>query len=346
MIVVMRGPGETRSALLAGDQVLEVAHRRDGALAVGAVVQGRVVGHAPGFAFVDVGTATPGVLKVKAPLVEGSLLPVSIAVPPRGEKGAELKQAEKIADAPDPVSLWLARYESTIAEIHINPSREALRLQRLLPGTPVVAAVADPFSAYGIEDAIEAALTVVADIPGGGRLTIEPTAAAILIDIDGGPLPPAAANAAAIPVIARELRLRNLAGHILIDVIPGARGAARAFAEELAATLADDPTPSQVAGVTPLGMVELTRRRDGLSLAETLADSVATTAYAALRRAVITAFQARTAAVVIRAPASVIDRLQTTLRGALTEAEDLAHCSIVLEKQPDGAQSLDVYQAN
>ena len=167
-------------------------------LAVGAAVQGRVVGHAPGFAFVDVGASVPGVLKVKASLVEGSLLPVRVVVPARGDKGAELKAAEAVMDAPEPVALWWQRYAQTVTQILVSPARELLRLQRLLPAAPFAAADPDPFASLAIDEAIEAALAPVAPFAGGGRLIIEPTAPAIRIDIDGGPLPPPPANAAAI----------------------------------------------------------------------------------------------------------------------------------------------------
>ena len=328
IIVVMRGPGETRLALLAGDDVVEIVHRRDGVPAAGAAVLGRVVGHAPGFAFVDIGDAQPGVLKAKSPLMEGSKLVVRIVVPARADKGAELARADREAPAPDPAAVWWQRHRETIADIHAAPAAELWRLKAALPDAPLRDGGADPFARFGVDAAIEAALDPVILLPDGARLIVAPTAAAITIDIDAGPAHSAAANAAAVPAIAQALRLRNLAGHILIDVIPGARGAARAFADRLKAAVADDPVAVQIAGVTPLGMVELTRRREGLMLAETLGDAVAEAAYAALRRAVRVAMEARVAGVVISGGAEVIARLQGPLRPAVDEAAEQAKCTI------------------
>ena len=343
IIVVQRGPGETRFALLAQDTVIEVAHRRDIDVHAGACVAGRVVGHAPGLAFLDIGAAQPGVLKVRAPLIEGSAVVVRVVVPPRRDKGAELKPADAVSPAPDPAAAWWARYRTTIESVVVSSAQEERRLHALIGNAPFARA-ANPFAEYGVDDAIDAALARDVPLPGGGRLLIDAAAAAVVIDIDAGALPPVEANAAAVPAIARALRLRNLAGHILIDVIPAQKGGARAFAADLAALLDHDPVPSQVAGVTPLGMVELTRRRDGLSLAETLSDAVANAAYKALRQAVLTAVQAHAARVAITAHPDVVAFCQTTLRAALMDAQAMGPCEIILEPKTGRAPpSLDVH---
>lgn len=343
IIVAQRGPGETRFALLSQDTAIEVAHRRDIDVQVGACVQGRVVGHAAGLAFIDIGAAQPGVLKVRAPLVEGSSMIVRLAVPPRGDKGAELKQADVVSSAPDPAVGWWKRYGATIEQVVISSAQEERRLRGLIGDAPYVRA-ANPFADFGIDDVIDAALLREVPLAGGGRLIVDAAAAATVIDIDAGALSPAAANTAALPAIARELRLRNIAGHILIDVIPTTKGAARTFATELAALLNHDPVPSQIAGVTPLGMVELTRKREGISLAETLAHTVASAAYKALRQGVLTAVQATAARVAIAASPEVVAFCQTTLRAALSDAQAMGPCEIILEAKPGRAPpSVDVY---
>lgn len=342
-ILISRGPGETRAALLAGEDVIELAHRRDGAVHPGACVVGRVVGRAPGFAFVDIGAETPGVLKTKTRMAEGAAVTVRIVVPPRADKGAELARADRIAPAPDPAAVWWQRHRNTVRDVVVHPPRLLPAVRAALGDAPATAAADDPFVAEGVDAAIEAALAPIVPLPGGARLIIEPTAAAIVIDVDAGPLAPAAANAAAIPAIARELRRRNLAGHILIDAIPTGRGGAKALLAPLQAALADDPVPSQIAGVTPLGMIELTRRREGLSLSETLADPVASAAYAALRAAVRAVRLARSASVTIAADAAVVARMQGPLRSALAEAEDLGPCTIVLHaREGQGPATFDV----
>ena len=143
------------------------------------------------------------------------------------------------------------------------------------------------------EDELEQALTRRIGLPGGGSLEIGTVAGITLIDIDSGAGSPLQANLAAVPEIARHIRLRNLSGRILVDMIPmQERRATAQVAEALRQAVSYDPTPTQVSGTTPMGMVEIIRERKGPSLAETMlapaaepgrsADSMALEALAAL----------------------------------------------------------------
>ncbi|MDR3439902.1 ribonuclease E/G [Telmatospirillum sp.] len=126
-----------------------------------------------------------------------------------------------------------------------------------------------------VGEAFEQALERHVALPGGGRLTIEQTAAVTAIDVDSGGGSPLAANLAAIPVIARELRLRGLAGHILIDAIPVKdRRALTSLVTALRKAVADDPTPTRVIGVTPLGLIEMTRDRRQPGLADVMLENL------------------------------------------------------------------------
>jgi ribonuclease G len=115
-----------------------------------------------------------------------------------------------------------------------------------------------------------------------GRLHIETTQAAVLIDVDSGTPETGsqtgapgrtalAVNLAAAREIARQLRLRNLGGGIVVDFVglegAGARARVRAA---LAAALAADPAGPQILGWTRLGHLELVRPRRGQPLAESL----------------------------------------------------------------------------
>lgn len=139
------------------------------------------------------------------------------------------------------------------------------------------------------DEFIAAALTPRVPLPCGGALIIEETAAAVLIDVDAGAAAADVANAEAVAEVARLLRLRNLCGHILVDLIPGKHRRRREqWLEGLRTAVAQDPTPTHVVGVTPLGMVELTRERRRPSLAELMCErrwetSTDTAALAALR---------------------------------------------------------------
>lgn len=101
-----------------------------------------------------------------------------------------------------------------------------------------------------------------------GRMTIQPTRAFVAIDIDtGGDFGPAAAlkaNRAAMADLPRQLRLRGLGGQIVIDAAPVGKARRAAVETALRAALADDPIPTTIAGWTPLGHLELQRRRDRL----------------------------------------------------------------------------------
>jgi Ribonuclease G/E len=123
-------------------------------------------------------------------------------------------------------------------------------------------------------DALDQALEPRVILPGGGALTIETTAALTAIDVDSGGGAPLAANLAAIPEVARQLRLRGLAGHILIDIIPlRDRQALGRLVATLRQAVDADPTPTHVVGVTPLGLIEMTRERRRPSLAEVMLEA-------------------------------------------------------------------------
>ncbi|MBV8131769.1 MAG: ribonuclease E/G [Alphaproteobacteria bacterium] len=122
------------------------------------------------------------------------------------------------------------------------------------------------------------ALSGTVALAGGGSVHFEATHAAVLIDVDSGSPETGspertglAVNLTAVDVIARQIRLRNLGGGIVIDFVgledrrlrERVRGA-------LTEALAPDPAGSQVLGWTRLGHLELVRPRRGRPLAEAL----------------------------------------------------------------------------
>ena len=348
-ILVTRAPGETRYALLAGDDLVEVVHRRDADIQPGAVYLGRIGAGVPGVTavFVEIGDDVPGVMPMKgrAP-PQGSAVPVSVIVPPRADKGAELKAADikppedakaprLLTAAPEPVAAWWSCYRDGITRIVCAPKPEVLRVKTLLEeGAPVEEGAPGFFD--GVDEAIEAALGPHVPLPSGGSLIIEYTAAVTAIDVNSGAGDPGTANSEAIPAVALELRRRNIAGHIVVDLIPSKRRAP--LARLLSDAVSPDPIGTNVAGVTPLGMVELTRRRVGLSLSETLCNSVgepraASVAYKLLRDAVRLAQVEKCAAVKVGVAPDVIALLQGPLRAALDEARDAIKGEIVLVPQ-------------
>jgi Rne/Rng family ribonuclease len=107
--------------------------------------------------------------------------------------------------------------------------------------------------------------------PHGASLMIEKTAALTAIDVNTGTASSTEANAAAAREIARQIRLRNLSGLIVIDFAsPGPRHQGDGLYQALQKALGTDPAGCRIAGITPSGLVELTRPRRDPPLAEIL----------------------------------------------------------------------------
>jgi ribonuclease G len=128
-------------------------------------------------------------------------------------------------------------------------------------------------------DAIfDEALSVTLALPGGGSVHFEATRAGMLVDVDtgtpetGSPERTALmANLAAAGTIARQIRLRNLGGGIVVDFVGlDSRSAREKVRAALAEALAPDPAAPQLLGWTRLGHFELVRPRRNRPLAEAL----------------------------------------------------------------------------
>ena len=117
---------------------------------------------------------------------------------------------------------------------------------------------------------IAAALSREVPLPQGGRLSFDQTRALLAVDVDSGAgtRDTAATNLAAVSEIARQLRIRNGAGVIIIDFIdirPDGQGGAIEVA--MRSATAGDRAGVRHAGFGPLGLYELVRNRLGASLA-------------------------------------------------------------------------------
>lgn len=117
------------------------------------------------------------------------------------------------------------------------------------------------------------------DLPGGARMSIWPTPALVAIDLDtagasaarvGKAAAQMAANLAALPELARQIRARNLSGAILVDFagLPARKRAA--LRPALEAALDDDPARPRLLGFTALGLGEILRPRAAPPLHEVL----------------------------------------------------------------------------
>ncbi|GHD61932.1 ribonuclease G [Thalassobaculum fulvum] len=130
------------------------------------------------------------------------------------------------------------------------------------------------FEDCGAADALEGALARRVGLPDGGELVIESVEAATLIDVNlpaGGRDGFRRANEAAALAAVRQVRLRGLRGTVLLDLPRMTDRAARSRVVQLVTEMtADDPSPVQVLGWTPGGMLELVRKGVRRPLADDL----------------------------------------------------------------------------
>jgi ribonuclease G len=140
-----------------------------------------------------------------------------------------------------------------------------------------------PMPAFDIDDVegqIDTALAPRIVLESGVEVLFEPGETLIAVDVDSGsaggrqgraPRRPVEVNLEAAPAIAQQLRLRNLAGAVVIDFVTMRSTYDRDKVQAaLAEALAEDPVPTQLYGFTRLGHFELTRARRGATLAAQL----------------------------------------------------------------------------
>ncbi|GAB4132148.1 MAG: Rne/Rng family ribonuclease [Cyanobacteria bacterium J069] len=130
---------------------------------------------------------------------------------------------------------------------------------------------------FRVNAAIREALKPRVDLPSGGYIIIERTEALTVIDVNSGSFTRSATaretvlwtNCEAAAEIARQLRLRNIAGVIVVDFIDmdSHRDKLQVLEQFNKALRADKARP-QIAQLTELGLVELTRKRQGKNIYE------------------------------------------------------------------------------
>ncbi|XGA78915.1 ribonuclease G [Halomonas sp. CH40] len=143
------------------------------------------------------------------------------------------------------------------------------------------------FDLYSVEDEIQKALGRKVQLKSGGYLVIDPTEAMTTIDVNTGGYVGHRnleetifkTNLEAATAIARQLRLRNLGGIIIIDFIDMEDVEhQRQVLRVLEKALEKDHAKTKCTGVTELGLVQLTRKRTRESLEQTLCEACPTCA--------------------------------------------------------------------
>lgn len=215
------------------------------------------------------------------------------------------------------------------------------------------------FDFYNVEPEIEKALSRRVDLKSGGTLVIDQTEAMTTIDVNTAGFVGQRnfddtvfkTNLEAAQAIARQLRLRNLGGIIVVDFIDMESEEHRAAVlEELRRALSRDRTRMTLGGFTALGLVEMTRKRTRESLAHVLCEpcpvcagrgelkSARTVGYEILREVLreARAFPAREYRVL--ASRAVCDLLQEEEPDALAMLSDFIGKPVSLQVEPSYTQ--------
>ncbi|MEO0651106.1 MAG: Rne/Rng family ribonuclease, partial [Planctomycetota bacterium] len=139
------------------------------------------------------------------------------------------------------------------------------------------------FHDYSIEQDFEKVFARRVELPSGGSIMIDQTEALVAIDVNSGRTRDDGAdfedialktNLEAVPEIARQIRLRDMGGILVIDFIDMLRQASRRKVEKaLRDRLADDRARSKIGRISQFGLLEMTRQRLGPGLSKLLYDT-------------------------------------------------------------------------
>ena len=205
---------------------------------------------------------------------------------------------------------------------------------------------------YAVEDEIQKSLHRKVQLKSGGHIVIDQTEAMTTVDVNTGGFVGHRnfeetifkTNLEAAQTIARQLRLRNLGGIIIIDFIDmGNETHKRQVLRALEKALARDHTRTHISNVSPLGLVEMTRKRTRESLEHVLCDpcptcsgrgsikSADTVCYEIFREILREARQFDTERLLVIASQEVIDQLVDEESAAFAELEAFIGKPITLQ---------------
>ena len=297
-LFVATGPGEWRAAWVENGEARELYVERGDTKPPGSRYLGRVVRVVPALdtALIDIGDERPGFLPLPDVLdgvkaEEGARIVVEVRREAWQDKAPRL--TAKLAETPalpagiePPAQLFpppglaaalALRLPATPQHIITDDAAALVTLRSAFPEAAIEQGTADDWP-IDLGALFDAALAPSLALPQGGVVHIEEARAATLIDVDTGTpergssaRAALAANRAAARLIARELRLRNIGGAVIVDFVGlDRRDHREQVSRTLEAALAGDPAKPQVHGWTRLGHLELTRPRRGRSLADAM----------------------------------------------------------------------------
>jgi ribonuclease G len=333
-IRLSRSPGERRVALLRDGALiayrLERPARPDG---VGDILRGRIAAAMPALAgaFVALPDGESGFLpesecEGRRLPSEGTILTLRVTRAGQGGKGPRLSartpqlpgEMGLVARGPGAALRWGAAHPE--ARLVTDDPAEAARLRAALGGGRIL--VQPEAFDEGLEEEVARLAEPVWDLPGGGRLIFSPLPALTAVDVDSGGADPREVNRQAIAEFARQLRLRDLAGPILLDLAGLSVKQRAALEPELRSACGPDGL-TQSLGLGPLGLFELRRARIHPPLHEVLADRALAEGLALLRQAERESAASPGQRLALEAPQAVLAALEA-LPGALAEFTERA----------------------
>ncbi|MEP5568515.1 MAG: ribonuclease G [Halioglobus sp.] len=212
------------------------------------------------------------------------------------------------------------------------------------------------FDLHGIEEELQRALGRKVELKSGGYLIIDQTEAMTTIDVNTGSFVGRRnleetifkTNLEAATMLARQLRLRNLGGIIIVDFIDMQdEEHRRQVHRTLEKAMAKDPARNKITGVSDLGLVEMTRKRTRESLEQLLCEDCSvcrgrgvlktaeTVCYEIFREIMRDARAYENDTLMVLASQGVIDRLLDEESANVADLEEFIGKTISLRVEPD-----------
>ena len=215
------------------------------------------------------------------------------------------------------------------------------------------------FDLFGVEDEIESALRASVPLKSGGYLVFDQTEAMTTVDVNTGGFVGHRTveetiyktNLEAVQALARQLRLRNLGGIIIIDFIDMAEAEhRRQLMRALERALERDPVKTSITEISPLGLVEMTRKRITESLERRLCvpcpmcegrgsvKSIETVYLEIFREIMRSSRQFEASKLMVLAAPHVVERILDEQSATVAELEELIGKSIRFQSEDQYSQ--------
>ncbi len=241
-------------------------------------------------------------------------------------------------------------YDQVVNFLKLLPARQRITKVKLHKGARPI------FNLYQIEEQIEQIYQPSVSLPSGGSIVINPTEALVAIDVNSGRTSKDKnfeetiflANMEAAEEMARQLRLRDLGGLIVVDFIDMRdKKHIREVEKQVKACMKHDKAKVDISRISKFGLIQISRQRLGPPVQKGsyiicehcqglgMIRSVETMALAQLRRIHTGAIKKATEKITCRFPLPVAQYLLNQKRADLVELEEKYNVSITIMPDPD-----------